>query len=342
MSSNPVFEQKLAATWPTDRWAEVGVLVAVSGGPDSVALVHALRRLNPQASLTVAHFNHGWRPEAGLADQRFVEGLCDSLGTACQVGKGESPPGESPGSREAAAREARYAFLLEVAHRVGARYVVTGHTADDQAETILHHILRGTGLAGLAGMRRVRVLSPAVSLVRPLLGLGRAEVLEYLHAIGQDFRQDETNADTSLTRNRIRRELLPLLERDYAPGVVEALLRLGNVAGDAQRLIESQAEALLDRALVVRDPRRVEIDCRALDGTDRHLVREMFVAVWRGQNWPRQAMGLHEWNQLAELALTEEANPTPLQQLPLAISARRQEARLVLSGPARNCGPFHA
>ena len=182
---------------------------------------------------------------------------------------------------EAAAHLARYRFLRETAERLGARYVVTAHTADDQVETVLHHVLRGTGLAGLAGMQKERALGPAVSLVRPLLVATRREVLDYLATIGQSYREDATNVDRQYTRNAIRHDLLPRLERDFGPSVRDSLLRLASVAGDAQRFIEKAAEQLLDRCLVNCSASGVRLTCDPLMSADRHLVREMFVALWR-------------------------------------------------------------
>ena len=145
---------------------------------------------------------------------------------------------------EATARTARYAFLQETAERFGARYVVTGHTADDQAETILHRIVRGTGIAGLAGMARVRPLGPAATLIRPLLDFRRLELLAYLTDLGQPFRSDSSNSDTAFTRNRIRCRLLPELAAEYNPGVVASLVRLGRLAGEVQSVVDALVEDL--------------------------------------------------------------------------------------------------
>ncbi|MEX0978062.1 MAG: tRNA lysidine(34) synthetase TilS [Pirellulales bacterium] len=327
------FEQKLAAHWPTDRWRDVGVLVAVSGGPDSVSLLRGMDRLRGQGagSLAVAHFNHGLRGDRALADQQFVERLCGSLGVECVVGQAEAPATRVSGEGlEAALRAARYEFLARTAEQSGARYVATGHTADDQAETILHHILRGTGLRGLGGMRRIRPLSPAVTLVRPLLEIARDEVLDYLAALEQPYQQDETNRDRSLTRNRIRHELLPLLARDYSPSIVESLVRLGGLAGDAQQVIDTLAQSLLESSLVECDAKHVVIDCGALRSQDRHLVREVFVAAWRRQCWGQQSMGFAQWNLLADMALA--ATDRGLQGLvfPGAIAVERRGERLIL------------
>lgn len=333
MSAFLPFEHKLAAHWPADRWRDVRVVVAVSGGPDSVSLLRGMDRLRDHraGSLAVAHFNHGLRGELALKDQQFVERLCGSLGVECAVGQPVTPPTRGSGEAvEAALRLARYEFLARAAERLGARYVATGHTANDQAETIVHHILRGTGLRGLSGMRRVRPLSEAVTLVRPLLSITRDEVLDYLAGLAQPYQQDETNRDCSLVRNRIRHELLPLLARDYSPSIVESLLRLGGLAGDAQRVIDTLGESLLEACLVECGAGRVVIDCGALQTCDRHLVREVFLAAWRRQCWPQQSMGFAQWDLLAEMALAEPERGLPERVFPGAIAAQRQGERLIL------------
>ena len=327
------FEQKLAAAWPAAHWRDVRVLLAVSGGPDSVSLLRSMDRLRGQGagSLAVAHFNHGLRGDRALSDQQFVERLCRSLGVECVLGQAEPPATRGSGEGlEGALRVARYEFLASTAERLGARYVATGHTADDQAETILHHILRGTGLRGLSGMRRVRPLGSAVTLMRPLLEITRADVIDYLAALEQPYQQDETNRDRTLMRNRVRHELLPLLARDYSPAIVESLLRLGALAGDAQQVIDALAQSLLERCLVERDAGHVVIDCRALCSQDRHLVREVFVAAWRRQCWGQQSMGWTQWNLLAEMALADEPADIARQVLPGAITARRNDQQLWL------------
>ena len=329
------FEQKLAADWPAERWRDVTVLVALSGGADSVALLRAMHALKTEGAgqLVVAHFNHHLRGDASDADQHFVVALCETLQRELVVGhapRGTAPVGSD--TSEATSRAARYAFLQEVAERRGARYLVTAHTADDQAETILHHIFRGTGLAGLAGMPRARALAAAVTLVRPMLETTRVEVLGYLASLGQDFREDSTNRDLQFTRNRIRHELLPLLQRDYSASVVESLLRLGGLAADAQRVIDSLITPLLQRSLIDSDATCVTLDCRELADQDRHLVRELLIAVWRRQAWPLQAMGFAQWNLLADMALASPRDPDLRKQvLPGAITAQQRGEQLVLA-----------
>lgn len=311
------------------------MLVAVSGGADSVALLrglHALREPGP-GRLVAAHFNHGLRGEDSDADERFVSGLCQSLTIECQSGRPSLPLQTAGEGVEAAARDARYRFLTTTAEELGARYVATAHTADDQAETILHHVLRGTGLSGVAGMRAARVLSPAVTLVRPMLETRRGDVLTYLAELDQPFREDASNADLQFTRNRIRRELLPLLARDYSPTVVESLVRLGKLAADARDVLDGLSERIVERSLIECDPCRVVLDCRQLAGEHRHLVRGVFVAVWRRQSWPMQSMGFAEWDLLAGMALAPESfgdGGSTAQTLPGAISVRRGRNELAL------------
>ena len=329
------FEQKLAASWPPSAWQDVTVLLAVSGGADSVALLRGMAVLGLQGSgaqglgrLVVAHYDHALREQAA-ADGAFVEDLGRklSLATVC----GRAAPGEVAAAArdglENAARAARYAFLEQSAGELGARYVCTAHTADDQAETILHRIVRGTGLEGLAGMARLRPLGPAATLVRPLLAFRRAEVRDYLADLGQACREDETNDDLRFTRNRIRRDLLPRLAGEFNAGVTDALLRLGTIAADVQHVLKDEVERLAARAVKPWQAGTVELDCRILSQARRHLVRELFADQWRRQGWPLVDMSFDHWNDLAELA---QHDTSATRVLPGNIRAARRGDWVVL------------
>lgn len=320
--------RRLAAAWSPSAWQDLTVLVAVSGGADSVALLRGLASLKSAGlgQLAVAHFNHRLRGAESMGDEEFVLQLSRQLGLTCHVGHAGPGQLQSGGDGlEAAARQARYAFLQSTAERLGARYVVTAHTADDQAETMLHRLVRGTGLAGLAGMRRARALGPAVTLLRPLLDFRRADIEAYLAALDQPYRHDSSNGSQEPTRNRVRYQLLPLLAEQFNPAVVEALLRLGRLAGDAQQTIQSQAEVLLDEALVARDEQSVTIDCGKLAGATRHLVRELMLMAWQRQGWPLQGMSFDHWEQLAGLALQTrtKVSGTFSEMVPDTFSAKR-------------------
>lgn len=323
-------ESRFAAAWPRSAWQDVPVLLAVSGGADSVALyclmVDAAR--NSSAALHIAHFNHGLRADEALADQQFVERLVRPAGLPFHVGSADSPITQQGDGLEAAARQTRYEFLQTTAEKIGARYLATAHTADDQAETILMHVIRGTGLAGLVGMPRIRNLSPAVTLIRPLLGFRRRELVEYLQARDQPWRNDATNRNLDFTRNRVRHELLPTLVERYHAGTVDSLLRLGRLAADAQAALEPMVVQLLDDAWP--EPRHgpaVHLNCQPLAAAPTHLVREAFVRLWRDRRWPLQDMSLDHWQSLAELAQSElvqsgnaRAELVPSNALPSAIT----------------------
>jgi tRNA(Ile)-lysidine synthase len=335
-SSDPLrLLAELRKSWPPEAWGDVSVVVAVSGGPDSVALLRAmavLKSASPDAPgrLFVAHVHHGLRGEAADSDQQSVEALAARLNlpsTSKRVDVRALARRDGDGL-EAAARKLRYRALRDIAHEVGARYVAIAHTADDQIETILHRLVRGTGMAGLAGIPRARRLSPAVTLIRPLLGVRRATVMAYLEALDQTYCVDATNADRDLTRARIRHDLLPGLLRDYNPQADQAILRLGRLAGEANDVVGRLVRDLTRRAARRVDAHTVRLVRSALADEPRYLVCEMLADVWRKQKWPRQAMSFGHWRRLAELA--QSADDAPL-TLPGNILARAQGDALLLT-----------
>ncbi|MBI2885660.1 MAG: tRNA lysidine(34) synthetase TilS [Chloroflexi bacterium] len=228
---------------PLDHAAPL--LVGVSGGQDSVCLLHVLWRLAPELSirLVVAHLNHGLRGEQGAADAAFVRALCQELAVPCVVERrdvtGYLESHASVSSVEEAAREVRYAFFAQAAQGCGASTVAVGHTADDQVETVLLHLIRGSGLQGLGGMDSVGVWQDPASgqrlrVIRPLLTARRSETEAYCSAHGLHFRTDISNLSAHLSRNRLRLETLPQL-RKINPGVDQALLRLAQHAQEEER-----------------------------------------------------------------------------------------------------------
>lgn len=230
---------------------------------------------------------------------------------------------------EAAARESRHAFLRETAHREAARYIALAHTADDQAETVLHRLVRGTGIAGLAGMSRFRAVSPAATLVRPLLDLRRADVLAYLKRLEQPFREDSSNADSRYTRNRIRQTLLPQLADDYNPRVVEALNRLAAQAADWRSLLQPQIDRLLEDVTIARSDTSVTLRREPLRCVSLPLLRELLVQIWRNQAWPERSMSADHWQTLAEWIVAPV--DSGLHHLPSQVLARRDPDSIQLS-----------
>ncbi len=351
LPESPALVQHVIRAWPPELWQDVTVLVAVSGGPDRVALLRGLAAVRRPGSgpLIAAHFNHALRGEDSKADEAFVVDLCGRIGLACHVSRAERTAGprsktgvddrERGGGSEADLRAVRYQFLCDTACRVGARYVATGHTADDQAETVLLRILRGTGIGGLAGIRRHRQLTPGVSLVRPLLSVARCQVREYLDALGQFCRDDGSNSDLRYARNRVRHELLPHLADRYNPGIVDALTRLAALAGDAQDIVASVTDEVRRRSVQREAPGQVTLDCRELATASRYLVRELLIAVWQQQGWPLQAMGFERWEQLADLACAADPPRGDWKQVfPGAISAQREGPWLRLLAPPATSG----
>jgi tRNA(Ile)-lysidine synthase len=300
-------EKRFAVAWPPEDWQHERILVAASGGSDSTALLCWLARAGDPQRLTVGHLHHGLRSEADedalfvreLAKQyqlAFAEGRADVAGLANLAGDGI----------EAAAREARYAWLTKTAREIGARYVVTAHTADDQVETILQRILRGTGIAGLVGIPRVRLLADGISLMRPWLDFHRAELQDYLHLLNQSWREDASNQSRAMTRNRLRHELLPLLEREYNADIRAALLRLVSLADDARKIIDRRVDELWSE-LGLEDrswpTEAVTLPLAELSKLPNEERVELLIRLWQRANWPLQSMTRAHWQQLQALWL---------------------------------------
>ena len=224
------------------------VVVGLSGGPDSVCLLDLLALMAERGELSVrihaAHLNHGLRGAESDEDERFARELAERMGLPITVERRDVGTAGG-GSIEEAARRERYSFLAAVARDVGAEAVAVAHNADDQIETVLHRLIRGAGLKGLRGMSPARPLErgSAVRLIRPLLRARRSRILEYLRGRGLSFREDSSNRDNKFLRNRIRNELLPLLEADYNPALGESVLRLSRSVSDAHSLLAEMADA---------------------------------------------------------------------------------------------------
>ncbi|MDY6906611.1 MAG: tRNA lysidine(34) synthetase TilS [Chloroflexota bacterium] len=265
------------------------VVVGVSGGADSVCLLHLLYRLQGAlgVGLHVAHLDHGLRGAAAAADARYVGKLARHLGLPATIDRRDVRAYRA-GRRlsvEEAARRVRYQFFAEVAQEVGAGRIALGHTADDQVETVLMHLVRGAGLAGLRGMRPMAAWGPAeggatLSVVRPLLAVARAETEAYCAAQGLEPRQDATNYSPAFLRNRFRHEVLPLL-RQYNPQVDDALLRLADAAAADLSFIEGQV-AQVWGDVVREEGGGLLLDRAAVSSLHpalrRHLLRR--VLVW--------------------------------------------------------------
>jgi len=226
------------------------LLVAVSGGPDSVCLLHILMGLQEELGikLNVAHLNHQLRGVESEDDARYVSHLARKLGIPATIGARDVKAYQAQQriSLEEAAREVRYTFLAEVARSTGTDCVAVGHTTDDNIETILMHLIRGTGTRGLRGLQpNSQWSSPEISLIviRPLLQISRQETVEYCHKHQLKPRFDTSNLSPSPLRNRVRHQLLPQLQ-SYNPRVAEALLRTAHIAGDDLAVLDNEVARL--------------------------------------------------------------------------------------------------
>ena len=261
--------------WPLFTLSD-RVLVAVSGGPDSLCLLHVLwaaRAARGLGAVEAAHLDHGLRGEEAAAEAKWVSAWCEERGIPCHVGLADVAglAAERKTSKQEAARAARYQFLAAVAAEIGADKVATAHTQDDQVETVLMNVLRGTGLDGLRGIPARRGL-----YVRPLLDVSRAEIEDYCAAHGLEPRRDPSNlSPDNYTRNRVRLELLPMLARDYNPAVADALLRLSEIAGRDLDYLQTQADAALAAVIVSADQERQVLDHTALRRLHPALLRRV-------------------------------------------------------------------
>jgi tRNA(Ile)-lysidine synthase len=303
---------------PGDR-----VGVAVSGGADSVALLHLLHGLRAELGLvlSVVHFNHKIRGAEADADQEFVGALAERFGLAFHAGSGDAPAqARAAGlSLETAGRELRYGYFRQLCAAAAAAKIATAHTLDDQAETVLLRLLRGAGTRGLAGIYPRAFFSEAV-VVRPLLEIRRSEVEEYLRSRGQPWREDATNRDVQHARNRVRHVLLPLLEREFNPAIRQVLAETAEIARGEEDYWRTTLEALpidvvhpakpgTSAAVHLRIDKLAELPV----AVQRRLVRQAVAAAAPGFQHVEQVLGLIHASGAAE---TELRRPWRARRLP--------------------------
>ena len=318
------FLAALASGLPRAGLWSAPVVVGVSGGADSVGLLLGLHELasGMNAQLVVAHAKHDLRLSAA-DDEAFVAALAARLGL--QMASRELAVrhdvlhlGEGIEGR---ARRLRQTFFVDLAREIGARHVAVAHTADDQAETILHRSLRGTGLVGLAGMSMARQLCDGVAMVRPLLHTSGQMVRAALMAIGQRWCEDESNADTRYARNFLRHDILPRVTAGPYPAASQSLVRLGQQASLVAQALTSAAEHLLDIYSHRHTDGTVVLRVGGLQSLSAHLLAEMFVVLWRREQWAQRDMTAKHYARLAAIASHSDA-AEPAVDLPGGIRAR--------------------
>ncbi len=248
------------------------VLVAVSGGPDSMALVRVMMALAPGLNLGIglAHLNHGLRGEDAGHDQAFVQQFADAHGLPCfcETGDVSALARNRKLSLEDAGRRARYDFFFRTAAAGGYKCIATGHTRDDNAEQVLMALLRGSGPAGLAGIPARR----EDRIIRPLIDCSRKEIMAFLTALGQTFVTDDSNRDPMFLRNRIRHHLIPLLEKDYNPGIKQGLHRLTRILGPEDHFLDDHARQAFDSCVEKKDAASVLLSLSGLESLHPALL----------------------------------------------------------------------
>ncbi len=302
-------------------------LVAVSGGRDSMVLLHAMARLRDRHpwQLCVAHFHHGLRAAPADADARFVREAAQGLGLRFVLGRGDVRRNRHASeSVEQAARRLRHAFLARTARRLHCAWIATGHHADDQLELFLMRLLRGAGAVGLAGMRTVdpSPADPSVRLVRPLLGHEGSAIHTAAVALGVPFREDATNQDPAFVRNRVRHELIPLLRTRFQPA-------LSRVVEREQILLRDQADFLAELAA-----RWVSTNAQAAEPFD-HLPVALQREVLRHQ---LLRAGVPAGFDLIETLRRQPA--TPVQTDARSQVSRDSAGRLRVTPASRACAKF--
>jgi tRNA(Ile)-lysidine synthase len=273
------FEMRILKTIQKHHMLNPGenVLVAVSGGVDSVALLLCLHKLAPKLhlSLAVAHLNHRIRGQEGDADEDFVRVLSSRLQLPFYMEAIEVKKQAIEGKRniEELARQKRYEFLRRTARRVGAQKIAVGHNLNDQAETVLFRFIRGSGIEGLSGIH------PVVDelVIRPLLEHSRKAIVEYVKQKGADFRDDSTNQDMQRTRNRIRMKLVPYLEKNVNPRLIETLAREASISREAWSYIEAEAKRVFEK-LCCREDHGISLKLDSFEAMhpamQKHVLRQ--------------------------------------------------------------------
>ena len=260
------------------------LVVAVSGGPDSVSMLDILVKLSDELGieLHIAHLDHQLRGQDSAADALYVSVLAERLGIPVTIESRDVAAYQRKYrlSPDEAAREVRYAFLAEVASDTGTDRIAVGHTLDDQVETILMHLIRGSGTRGLRGLlpeTSLKYGNDMVTLIRPLLGISRADTVEYCRQHRLNPRDDASNASLTPLRNRIRHELLHIL-REYNPNITASLLRTARIAGDDLAYLDTAAERLRENIVQIQEDTAI-IDRQSFKSLphaiQRHLLRDL-------------------------------------------------------------------
>ena len=313
------------------------VIVAVSGGPDSVCLLHVLHELKNELPihLVVAHFDHGLRPSEDESETDFVRGLAESLSLPFETAKGRLLARRTPGSGEEAARNARYAFLERVRKKREAQKIALGHNLNDQAETILMRLLRGSGPSGLTGIPPCRERS----IIRPLIEIERSEIENYLKARKLTSVTDSSNLKTDYLRNKIRLELMPLLEGQQ-PQLVRLLGRTAEILRDEDDYLERIAQAWLTRNMELSSHGTYRVPVTSFLGLPVALKRRV---IRNGIGKAKRDLRRISWDHIEAIRrLAQAEKPQAALDLPGRLTVKRTYDHLIFSASVKKKPrPFH-
>ncbi len=305
------------------------VIVGVSGGSDSVALLHLLYDLRHGLGITlhVAHYNHNLRLSA-KTDQRFVESLAQKFHLSYDTATWSNPPNKnSKGSLEELAREQRLKFFSSLVKKNPAWKIALAHTEDDLAETVLMRILRGTGLQGLRSILPRTTLN-GLTVIRPLLGISKNEILDYLKKHHLRFRQDPMNKDLDFFRNKIRLQLLPLLTKEYNPNIQEVLANLSKTMSVDYQYLRQEAEKRFHSSVCSLTIKKIEFDLKKFRNYHPAIQRMMIRLAVEHLKGNTNQFTLMHIQKIEELVQTNQPMTTTL-SLPKGIHCQRKEKRLI-------------
>ena len=278
------------------------VVVGVSGGADSIFLLHSLAKARKEGKVTVtaAHFNHRLRGEESDQDEQFTVSFCRKAAVPVEVGHWDHPEGNGHRISEEAARNERYQFFERTCRKVGAQKLALAHTRDDDAETILFRILRGSGLSGLRGIPSERSWG-GFQVIRPLKDISRDEIREHLRKRGISWREDASNQDLRYTRNRIRHELLPLLEKEFNPNIRNILIHLGRNVTEDYDYLQKEADAAFDKALLMEKNRCLVLKRKVFQTFPLAIQKQLFRQALRRLGTDMDLIGYTEWDRVSGL-----------------------------------------
>jgi len=305
------------------------IVIGVSGGPDSMAMMHILNDLQYEYGfqIHIGHINHHLRRTSNI-DERFVQKAAENLNLPISIGHWY-PTTKKKGSVEERARLERFRFLTQLAKKVKSKTIVLAHTQDDLAETVLMRILRGTGLQGLRGILPIREMG-GIYFVRPFLKTSKAQIMAYLKRKKINFRTDPTNKQTQFFRNKIRIELLPLLEKKYNKNIKEILLNMAETAGTDYAHLEDKAKKIFEKiALLSKKNKNIRIKMETYNKQHESIKRLLLRIGIEKLKGNTNLIALKHWNEIDDLIRNRPKNS--IVHLPKGIEVRKETMHLILS-----------